>query len=120
MRNNTYLITKRKEIIPNRVIFGNELNEIVELDNKYKITEYYITVTEVNNGYQITKVQIDTIHPNSNPDTSEFCIPKGIKYDNERTPKELERMFKTFNLNDCYFQPWEDFKFKKGFSNNER
>ena len=98
-----------RRIIPNRMKYKNSYSRITSFKSPYKfqIRDYTIFITE---GI-VVKVKTDSPHPNKNPETGNFCIPEGMEFDRKHTPVILETMFRTFNLDDCYFTPWTEFTY---------
>ena len=100
--------TIQKKITPNRIIFKGEKKNIVKLNRKFIINGYKLHFTD---SEKLKKVVLSSPHPNCNPRTGEFCLSfnlQGRKIDHHILPT-LEVLLKTFNLDDCYFQPWQDF-----------
>jgi len=97
--------------VPNKLIFKNEIHEISDLRKKFVIRGY--TIKTVNN--KIDMVIIKNPHPNSDPNTGEFCIPQSLRKHevNEKTKKIIEIMICCFDLDDCYFTPWDEIKYRK-------
>jgi len=98
----------KKKIVPNRFFCKEGVFRITEIASKYVINEYMI---EVDNNC-INKVIIDAKHPNSDPRTNEFCLPKSLKGRklNKLTLLLIESMLSSFHLDDCYFSPLEELK----------
>ena len=101
----------RKVHVPKRLIFNKQLFEIVNLNKKFVIIEYKIKTVDG----KIDSVFINCPHPNANPRTGEFCIPHSIRsleY-NENTVEMIDTMLCCFNLDDCYFTPWDEIEYKR-------
>jgi len=96
---------------PNKLIFKNEIYKILDLDKKFVIREYVIKTVDG----KIDMVNIGNPHPNCNPKTGEFCIPHSLRKHeiNEKTKILIEIMLCCFNLDDCYFTPWNEIKYTK-------
>ena len=93
-----------KILVPKYMIYKSELHLITNLDRKYVSKGY---IVELADG-KIFNVILKGIHPNSNPDNNDFCIPESL-YDKEFTDdlkSQIENMIRTFNVDDCYFTPW--------------
>lgn len=104
-----YLI--REAHTPFKLIYKNQIHEITSIDRKFVIKGY--TIKTVND--KIDTVTIKNPHPNANPRTGEFCIPNSLrklKLD-ENTLNMINLMLCCFNLDDCYFTPWDEIKYKK-------
>ena len=101
----------RELIVPQRLIFKNELYKITDYKDRY-ITRGY-TVVLVNE--KIDDIIISNLHPNANPKTGEFCIPYSLKKFplNDETEKMIYSMLSSFNLDDCFFTPWNEIKYQK-------
>jgi len=105
-----------RTIIPTRIIdrAGDDVGlwKITKLAPDYIIKGYEITIE---NG-KLIKVTFDAKHPNRDPDTSEYCIPEVLK----RTVAgveiipQLELCMRTYQLENCYFLPWNDIECKEG------
>ena len=103
----------KKRIIPDRLICNSTLYSIKLNNPTYIIDEYTIFLDKNKN---IEKIKLlKGMHPNCNPKNNEFCIPDFIKKINkidDETLKIIENMFKTFNFDSAFYQPWNDFEMK--------
>ena len=101
----------REVHVPHKLIFKNQIHEIIDIDPKFVIKGFKVKTV---NG-KIDKVTISCPHPNANPKTGEFCIPHSIRsHDlNKNTVKMIQSMLNCFNLDDCYFTPWDEIKYRK-------
>jgi len=101
-----------KEVLtPCKLIFGNRIFELTKIDKKFIIKNYIIkTVDE-----KIDSIFIKNPHPNAKPRTGEFCIPNSLrKLDfNKNTLQMIRLMLCCFNLDDCYFTPWNEIEYRK-------
>jgi hypothetical protein len=97
-------------IIPNRLIYKGEIRKIRSVDKKYIINSYEVYM----GGEIILKVKINALHPNCDPDTNEFCISDSLRFKviDQKVLPTLENMFRTFNFDNCYYQPWGDFVYE--------
>jgi len=109
------MIIKSKKImevnVPNKLIFKRNIYEIMNIHRKFVIKGYEIkTVDE-----KIDTVTLNTPHPNANPRTGEFCIPNNMRNLklNENSLKMIRTMLCCFNLDDCYFAPWDEIEYQK-------
>ena len=103
-------ITK-KMIVPTILIYKRKIHKIEQIDKKYYIKEYKVKTFK----NKIFKLTLDVPHPNCDPDTKEFCLPIhliGEELNNEATYK-IETMLRTFNLDGCYFKPWNELRYIK-------
>ncbi len=98
-------------ITPKKIIFKNQLYEILELPFKYNIRGYTIKLC----NDKIEAILLDTPHPNVNPQTGELCIPNILR--THKITKESKAMIYSilfcFNLDDCYFTPWNEITYQK-------
>jgi len=106
-------------IVPKKIIFKEQLYEILELPFKYNIKGYTIKLC----NDKIESILLDSPHPNVNPETRELCIPDSLR--NHKITKESKSMIYSilycFNLDDCYFTPWHEITYKKQeFINGEK
>ena len=101
----------RKVHVPHKLIFKNQIYEITQLAKKFVIKEFSIKTV---NG-KIDQVTINCPHPNANPRTGDFCIPHSLrKHDlSKNTVTMIENMLCCFNLDDCYFTPWDEIQYEK-------
>lgn len=100
-----------KSLIPNKLIYKRVIYKIAELDKKYFIKKYNIKTFK----NKIYKLELKIPHPNCHPDTNEFCLPIhliGEELDQKAYDK-IENMLKTFNLDGCYFKPWNELRYIK-------
>ena len=98
-----------KILVPERVIHNGKVYKLTNLGSKYIIKKY--TVKTVNK--KIDMVYLNSIHPNCDPNTNEFCIPNILRQHKftKKTQRMLEQILTTFNLDDCYFKPWDDISY---------
>lgn len=111
------ILNFKKTVVPTRVIYGYSIRLITKINLDFVINGYSIYLDEES---RLEKVIINGKHPNSDPDTNEFCIPIPFKNMFKITKsyrKRLEGMMATFNMNDCYFSPWYAFSYDKEFKN---
>lgn len=103
---------KFREIhIPYKLIYKNQIYEIVKLDHKF-IIEGFIIKTVDN---KIDMIFINNPHPNANPKTGEFCIPHNLRSleITENSLMMIRTILSCFNLDDCYFTPWDEIEYKR-------
>lgn len=95
-------------IVPNRLIFKKQCKKIIEVDEKFIINEYKLYFTT---SSELEKVTICSFHPNCDPHNGELCLPRslGMKRADNTIVLLVENLLRTFNLDDCYFQPWSEF-----------
>jgi len=101
----------RRVHVPHKLIFRNQLHEIIDLNKKFVIKEFIVKTVD----NKIDKVILNNPHPNAEPRTGSFCIPNSLReHDlNQNTIKMIESMLCCFNLDDCYFTPWDEIKYRK-------
>ncbi len=91
------------DIIPNRLIYKRHIIPMTLKDNRYIVRGIdIITLSDI-----VVGLQINGSHPNADSNGM-FCLPSFIKrqFDNNITTA-LICIIKTFNLDDCYFTPWD-------------
>lgn len=101
----------KKRIVPDRLIFKNCVMKITTIYKKFIVNKYRIQFTHDN---RVSRIFLDTVHPNCDPRTKVFCIPEELKngkFDIAIIPF-TENLIRTFNLDDCYFQPWNEFEYE--------
>ena len=98
-------------VVPQRLIYKNEFYKITDYKDRY-VTRGY-TVVLVNE--KIDELVISNVHPNANPKTGEFCIPHSLRKFplGEETKKMIHSMLSCFNLDDCFFTPWNEIQYQK-------
>lgn len=98
-------------IIPRKLIFNNQIYKITKLDKKFQINGYVVKTVEG----KIDMVILRSAHPNALPKTGEFCIPSTLRKHelNENTKKMIKNMLICYNLDDCYFTPWDEIDYEK-------
>jgi len=100
----------RKVIVPKKMIYRNSLSRITDIDPKYVMRKYIVRLIDG----KIDSVYLDCVHPNSDPDTNQFCIPyelRNLPLD-EQTIEYIEHMIGIFNLDNCYFTPWGEIEYE--------
>jgi hypothetical protein len=101
----------RKFIEPQKIIHNGNIYSITDHPAKYLIRGYRLTLIDG----RIDNVHIRGKHPNAQPSTGKFCIPNELRklpY-NHYTQKVLETILGQFNLNNCYFTPWNEIQYSK-------
>ena len=101
-------------IKPAKLIYKNQIYNITKANWKYSIYNYTIEVEET--GY-LSKVKITACHPNCNPRNGEFCIPdqvKNVPFNISTVIPVVNNFLQIFNLDDAYFQPWDEFTYEEG------
>lgn len=98
-------------IKPKRMIFKNQLYIIDEIDSKYNIRGY--TIKTYDNI--INQIILNVKHPNANPNTGELCIPEFLKKHiiTKKSLTMIKGILYCFNLDDCYFTPWNEMIYKE-------
>jgi hypothetical protein len=98
-------------VVPTKLIFKSTMYRITSIDKKYIIDGYDLDVVDG----KVDEIYIKSPHPNADPDTGLFCIPDSLRefdFDNKVT-ETINLMLSCFNLDDCYFTPWGELKYKK-------
>lgn len=97
--------------VPKKIIYNGTIHEIINLNNKFVIKGYTIKTVDK----KIDSIILNNPHPNANPKTGEFCIPNNLRQNclNKTTLKIIECMLCCFNLDDCYFTPWDEIEYRK-------
>lgn len=98
-------------IRPRKLIFRNKLFNITRLAKKYDIVSYIVKTV---NG-KIDMVILNNPHPNAVPRTGEFCIPNSLREKelNDESKSMITSMLTCFNLDDCYFTPWDELNYEE-------
>lgn len=97
----TYIYVKK--IIPDRIVMEKNVYEITQIDSMYHLDGFEVT-TE---NDKVHLVRVFGCHPNSDPDTDNFCLPdykKGVDF----TPDYLNMILsniKTYYIDNCFFNP---------------
>jgi hypothetical protein len=101
----------RRPIGPKKIVHNGDVYKIIKYPKKYFIRGYRLTLI---NG-KIDNVHINGEHPNAQPGTGKFCIPNDLrKIDyNDNTRNLLETILSQYNLNNCYFTPWNEIHYRK-------
>ena len=98
-------------IMPRKLIYKNELYQITKIAKKFEIKKYIVKTVDD----KIDMVILDNPHPNAIPRTGEFCIPNSLRQ-HELTKESnsmIISMLSCFNLDDCYFTPWDEIKYER-------
>jgi hypothetical protein len=96
--------------VPQKLIFNKQIHNITNIDKKFITKDYKIKTV---NG-KIDTVTLNNPHPNADPRTGEFCIPNLLREweINETSLNFIRSMICCFNLDDCYFTPWDELEYK--------
>ena len=96
---------------PYKLIYRNEIFNIIDIHRKFIVKEFIVKTVDGN----IDSVFLNNPHPNANPRTGEFCIPNKLrKLTFDKTTISLIRsMITCFNLDDCYFTPWDEIQYER-------
>jgi hypothetical protein len=101
----------RRVITPSKLIYRSEIYKIIDIHPKFIVKGF--VVKTVNNRMDI--ITVSAPHPNVNPTTKHLCIPHRIRdlplTDN--TIIMIETILDCFNLDDCYFTPWDEIQYTK-------
>jgi len=97
--------------IPNKLVFKNTLYTITKLPKKFYIKDYIIKTVNDN----IDLIIINVPHPNANPKNGNFCIPHKLREEkiSDNIKVIIQTMLCCFNLNDCYFTPWDEIEYEE-------
>lgn len=99
----------RDVMVPHKLIFKRRVHEILNLDRKFVIKDVEVKTVDG----KIDTITLKNPHPNANPRSGEFCIPHSLRQLelNENTLKMIKSMLCCFNLDDCYFTPWDEIEY---------
>jgi hypothetical protein len=100
------------KIIPDKVIISRKIYEITRIDKSLHINGFKIYLDKDKN---ITEVIVNGKHPNADPRTNVLCLSEEV------IGKPLEvvgipmlySFISLFNLDHCYFRPWDLFYIRK-------
>lgn len=103
--------TMREIHVPNKLIFKKQMHDITNINKKFIIRDYQIKTVDG----KLDTVTLHNPHPNAEPDTGEFCIPHSIRSweINKKSLDFIKIMICCFNLDDCYFTPWDEIEYKR-------
>lgn len=101
--------TITKMLIPEKMIYNGKVHQITGLESKYIIRQYVVKTIDK----KIDTVYLNSVHPNCDQNTKQFCIPNILRNHkfNRESQLILENILITFNLDDCYFKPWNDISY---------
>lgn len=101
----------RNVVVPDKLIYRNEIFKIIDIHPKFIIKGFIVKT--VNGNLDIIKVS--NPHPNVNPINKNLCIPNRLRT-LPLTPNTIimiETILRCFNLDDCYFTPWDEIQYAK-------
>ena len=104
-------IVIRKTIVPTRAFYKRKLHKLINIKSECVVKSYKV-VTQDN---KILKIILESYHPNVDPTTHEFCLPKTLlnsEFD-QKAKKEIEFMIRNYNLDDCYYRQFSYFGLKE-------
>jgi len=101
----------RKVIVPDKLIYRSEIFKIIDIHPKFIVKSF--VVKTVNDKIDIIKVV--SPHPNVNPTNKNLCIPHSMRTLplTANTIVMIEAILSCFNLDDCYFTPWDEIQYAK-------
>lgn len=101
----------RKVIKPEKLIYKRELYRIIDIPKKFTITEFVIKSVDG----KLDNVFVPTPHPNVNPINKKLCIPNSMRSLDvtKNTIIMIENILNCFNLDNCYFTPWDEIQYRK-------
>lgn len=101
----------RKVILPEKLIFKREVYRILNIPKKFMIDEFIIKSLDG----KIENIIVPTPHPNVNPKTKKLCIPNSMRSleVTNNTIEMIENILSCFNLDNCYFTPWDEIEYRK-------
>jgi len=101
----------RKVIVPDKLIYRSEIFRIIDIHPKFIIKSFVIkTVND-----KIDLIKVASPHPNVNPTNKNLCISHSMRT-LSLTPNAIimiETILSCFNLDDCYFTPWNEIQYTK-------
>jgi hypothetical protein len=99
-----YIINKK--IVPERMIYNNKIYKITYINSNYIIDKYSIRVTD--GKEKLISIKLDADHCNCDPITDIFCLSANVKYKKLSNDliKIIENLIRTYNINNCYFTPF--------------
>lgn len=100
-----------KKLVPERMIHNNKIYRITKIDPNYIIDKYSVRVTDGKN--KLISIKLDADHCNADPYTDLFCLSANVKYKvlSNDLIKLIENLIRTYNLNNCYFTPFNYIEF---------
>lgn len=100
-----------KLIIPRMLVYKQQPYIIEYVNPSLLITKYNIKLDSAN---KLEEVRLYQEHPNSQPGTNLFCLPKNLI--KSKLTADLKTMIEfvisIYNLDSCYFMPWDKIKYK--------
>jgi hypothetical protein len=101
----------KRIIIPDKLIYKDEMYRIIDLHSKFIINE--IEIKTVNKKIDLIKVR--SPHPNVNPVNRNLCFPHRMRSLclTKNTIIMIESILRCFNLDNCYFTPWDEIEYTK-------
>jgi hypothetical protein len=98
-------------IKPGRMKFRGDFYTLLDCSDRFIIKGYRVRERQG----KIFSVWVRGHHPNANPKTKELCLPDNLRTlpFNEVSKKMIENQIYTYNLDDCYFTPWDEIVYKK-------
>lgn len=98
-------------IVPNKVIYNGRLYKITDIDDKFIVNDYTVSLFEG----KIFSVKISCQHPNADPNSGEVCIPANLQNHafSSKSKAMIHSILCCFNLDNCYFTPWGEFEYEK-------
>jgi len=106
-----------RTVIPNRIVDNENgvyrIWRITKLPLWYHIRNYEIVL---NNNHELIKIKFKARHPNKDPVTNEYCLPKtlqNIQCSDIKILPFIEQAMRIYQLNNCYFVPWNDIKWEE-------
>jgi len=105
---------EKSPLVPDTIIHKDKVFNITSVDPEFIINKYELIFNDnILKGVRL----VNSRHPNCDPENGMFCLPEGIK-DSIFTKEMYERLkyiMRTFNLDNCYFMPWDRCTYTRRF-----
>lgn len=98
------------KIIPTTMIYKQEIYDITFYDKKLIMDKYELYLK----NYRLMSLKLFSPHPNCDPSNKEFCLPPYIIGQRlEDVKDQLPKILEIYNIDSCYFSPWDLIQYKK-------
>jgi len=99
-------------IVPDKMFFEGKKYIISDVSKDFVTRSYCLYIDDKG---RVQKLSLSNKHPNCDPVTGLFCLPRFVKQEvfSDKIKSMIHCWLGTFNLENCYYMPWGQCKYKR-------